>query len=65
MVLSRYDEEYHWADEYLDRATITVYDKSKSNPAPNSIRLPNVGRESHTYLHQCVAHHCRPRPLVR
>merc|ERR550537_214069 len=53
VVLARYDEAVDWADEYLDRATITVYDKSK-NPAPDSIRLPNVGRESHTFLHHIV-----------
>ena len=54
IVLAKYDESVEWANKYKDKATVTVYDKS-SSPVPGAITLPNVGRESHTYLHHIIS----------
>ena len=56
LVVARYDENLEWLDRwtpYVDR--ITVYDKSdtpfeKLHPNVTVRKLPNVGREAHSYL---------------
>ena len=40
VVVAKYDEDIRWTKKYLN---VKVYDKSKGD-------LPNIGRESHTYL---------------
>ena len=58
IVLSRYNEDIGWSNVYS--SIRTIYDKSnESNLLPAStpgklIRLPNLGRESHTYLWHIV-----------
>lgn len=61
IVVARYAESMEWARKYQD--VVTVYEKhiDKSmllddNIVPCSRRehLPNVGRESHTYLHHII-----------
>ena len=52
--MARFDEPLEWIDDYRKQAAFTVYDKSNSS-SPGSVRLPNVGRESHTYLHHIVS----------
>jgi hypothetical protein len=55
VVLAQYDEDIRWSDLY--RAVRTVYckgDESMYLLTPDCTRLPNVGRESHTYLHHVV-----------
>jgi hypothetical protein len=48
LVVARYDEDVSWISQCAaDR--VTVYDKGSST-TERSIRLPNVGREGHTYL---------------
>ena len=51
VIIARYREDVHWADglgyDYI------VYDKS-DQPVRDSIPLPNVGREAHTYLTHIV-----------
>lgn len=54
IVLARFDEPIEWAEEYQQQAKITVYDKNPNGTLPGSIYLPNVGRESHSYLHHIV-----------
>jgi len=57
LVVARYNEEVDWLYEwapFVDK--ITVYDKSDTpvkslHPKLTVERLPNVGRESHTYAH--------------
>lgn len=46
LVVAHYRENLNWLS-FVDHPT-TIYSKDK--PAENSIVLPNVGRESHTYL---------------
>jgi Protein of unknown function (DUF3431) len=58
IVLSRYNEDIGWSNVYS--SIRTIYDKSnETNVLPIStpgklIRLPNLGRESHTYLWHIV-----------
>ena len=51
-VIARYNENLNWLDNLLDpeqMKKVTVYNKGPDN-VPGSIRLPNIGREAHTYL---------------
>ncbi len=50
MVVARYREDVSWID--ATGLPAVVYDKS-GQPAENP--LPNIGRESHTYLHHIVS----------
>lgn len=54
IVVARYNEDVAWlAPERGQR--VTVYDKHEEQPLPHAAqRLPNVGREGHTYLHHIV-----------
>ena len=50
LVIAKYQEELNWldgVDKY--KFNIIIYDKDKN--------LPNVGRESHTYLHNICLHY--------
>lgn len=48
-VIARYNEDISWIKE-LKNKKITIYNKG-NNDIPNKfIKLPNIGRESHTYL---------------
>lgn len=51
LVIARYNENIDWA--YKTGIPLTVYDKSESPPSEIStvVRLPNIGREAHTYLY--------------
>jgi hypothetical protein len=62
LVVAWYQENLAWLDEYLARRDprngVTVYCKSSDLSLPEETermcttdRLPNVGREAHTYLH--------------
>lgn len=51
IVVSKYNENLKWLDKYKNLATI--YDKS-DHPIEGSIKLVNVGRESHTYLYHII-----------
>ena len=59
-IISRYNENLNWTLEYpYNKYKYTVYNKGnnenfeKTN-VTNIINLPNVGRESHTYLHHII-----------
>ena len=56
VVVSRFDEALNWIKSYYDHFHFTVYDKSP-NVITGATSLPNVGRESHTYLHHIVSHY--------
>ena len=47
LVIARYNEDISWL-KHIKNKKITVYNKGKDNV--NGIQLPNIGRESHTYL---------------
>ena len=52
LVIAKYKEDVTWTNKIKEHK-ITVYDKSDS-PIINSIKLPNIGRETHTFLHHIV-----------
>lgn len=57
IVVAKYNENVDWLIPY--NTLITIYDKgstynTQNNIFKNIIDLPNVGRESHTYLHHIV-----------
>ena len=69
IVVARYTEPMEWARKYQD--VVTVYEKCGGEdttteavednlvPCSRRERLPNVGRESHTYLHHIIEnYHC-------
>jgi hypothetical protein len=58
VVVAHFGEALDWTRAYRDRADFVVYAKSNRTRQPaGSVRLPNVGRESHTYLHHIVSHY--------
>ncbi len=54
-VVARYHEDVSWVADLGLPAVI--YDKSGSNEISGAVALPNVGRESHTYLHHITRHY--------
>lgn len=59
VVLAHYNEDVSWVAEYRKKypdAVFTVYTKTNNSEKapPGAIPLPNVGRESHTYLNHIV-----------
>jgi len=55
LVVARYAEDLAWLRNIPPQIRVTVYDKNPNEPHPGAQRLPNVGREAHTYLHHIVA----------
>ena len=57
IVISRYNEDLTWLYPFVSDFKITVYNKGLelTNPRFNKIiKLPNIGRESHTILYHIV-----------
>ena len=57
IVISRYNEDLSWVYPFVSNFKITVYNKGSelTNPKLNKIiKLPNIGRESHTILYHIV-----------
>ena len=52
LVIAKYKEDVTWTNKITDHK-ITIYDKSDT-PIINSIKLPNIGRETHTFLYHIV-----------
>lgn len=57
IVAARYNEDVSWLKEYSQETTI--YNKGPNDLPPSMsfrsiVKLPNIGRESHTYLHHIV-----------
>ena len=58
IVIAKYDEDITWANMYSN--IISIYDKgskpifSTSSLYNNYIKLPNIGREAHSYLYHIV-----------
>ena len=54
IVIAHYNEDLEWLKNIKSMASsVQVYSKS-TNPPKDSIPLPNIGRESHTYLYHIV-----------
>jgi len=54
VVLAQYDEDIRWSDLYQGVRTVYCKGNESMPRPPGCIRLPNVGRESHTYLKHVV-----------
>ena len=54
LVVARYYEDISWLNNIPPQIRVTIYDKNLHAPHPNALRLPNIGREAHTYLHHIV-----------
>jgi hypothetical protein len=60
IIISRYNEDLEWINEYpFNQFQYIVYNKGTNkdfckNNVKQIINLPNVGRESHTYLYHIV-----------
>lgn len=52
LVVARYQEDLAWLRRVPRSVRVTVYDKGGGTPGART--LPNLGRESHTYLHHLV-----------
>lgn len=50
-VISKYKEDISWVNQ-IKKSKVTIYDKSDENSS--YIKLPNVGREAHTYLYHII-----------
>ncbi len=63
VVIARYyDFEYlDWVDKEFPNEKITIYNKGLNNLTPSAhwkvINIPNLGRESHTYLYHIVTNY--------
>ena len=53
LVVARYNENLNWLRRVPKQFRVTIYDKSGA-VGPDSIALPNMGREAHTYLWHIV-----------
>tara|TARA_Y100001968_G_scaffold331882_1_gene388079 strand:+ start:856 stop:1563 length:708 start_codon:yes stop_codon:yes gene_type:complete len=57
IIIARYKEDLSWLDPYCSDYKITVYNKGpelSNHKFTKLLELPNVGRESHTYLYHIV-----------
>lgn len=50
VVIARYNEDITWTQKL--HYNVIIY--NKGSELANSIRLPNIGREAHTYIHHIV-----------
>ncbi len=57
LVVARYAESLKWLARVPSSIAITVLDKNPDAQLPGATRLPNVGREAHSYLHFIVSHY--------
>ena len=56
IIVSRYDEDISWLEEYQD-FNIYIYNKGRNLETKLSEKvenLPNVGRESHTWIYHII-----------
>lgn len=52
VVVAKYKEDVGWTRSI--KHNVIIYDKSENGPIAGAIPLPNIGRETHTYLHHIV-----------
>ena len=53
IIVARYNEDLSWLTN-VTNANIVVYDKGEKSLNYDSIKLPNIGKEAHTYLHHII-----------
>jgi hypothetical protein len=65
LVMARYNESVNWVDCF---GSYTIYNKGRDDLASrhraNSVKLPNVGREAHTYIHHIVENYDRLEDML-
>ncbi|MEO0452754.1 MAG: DUF3431 domain-containing protein [Verrucomicrobiota bacterium] len=54
LVVSHYSEDLGWLNNVPEDIHVFLYSKAEQ-PPDGSVRLPNLGREAHTYLHHIVS----------
>ncbi len=54
IVIARYNENLDWLDKIPKDIKITIYNKGINDINRPFIQLPNIGRESHTYLYHII-----------
>ncbi len=58
VVVARYNENVDWILKEFPHDKVTIYNKGKQNLKTHSnykiIKLPNLGREAHTYLYHII-----------
>jgi len=54
LVIARYNEDLSWLKKLPKSIKITIYNKGNDDIEYPFIKLPNVGRESHTYLYHII-----------
>lgn len=64
LVVARYAEDLAWLRNIPRQICVTVYDKNSNQPHDDSLKLPNIGREAHTYLHHIVSRYESLAPLT-
>ena len=71
IVVARYMEKLEWLNKYpFNQYKVIIYNKGNNNDFIKTknileiISLPNVGRESHTYLYHILNTHNKYNPLV-
>ncbi len=52
IVVARYNENIDWLEPYLSDSTI--YNKGRSIAGKDTVPLPNIGREGHSYLYHII-----------
>jgi hypothetical protein len=52
--VARCNEDVGWIASASASANVLIYNKGARLNLPNEVILPNVGRESHTYLHHII-----------
>ncbi|MBX7145610.1 MAG: DUF3431 domain-containing protein [Oligoflexia bacterium] len=57
LIVAKFKEDVSWVDKMRAAFNVQVYSKDPQERDPQIARLPNVGRESHTYLHYIVTHY--------
>lgn len=54
LVVARFNENLNWLRKVPKNFKITIYNKGSNNIPYKFIKIPNVGRESNTYLHHII-----------
>jgi hypothetical protein len=51
VVISRYNEDISWVENINSDVKVYLYNKGENISYNKYLKLPNIGREAHTYLH--------------
>jgi len=55
LVVSHFEKNLDWLQDITPECKVIVYDKNEKDS--DFIKLPNIGREPHTYLYHIVEHY--------